>query len=249
MLRKFLPKLRHFLDNKRGGTMYRTLGIIVLTCLMSISMGTAQESSNGDIESSFINRNTRQLPESKQLKDMFIKVQRGIVYCYSGNSKTTGIFVSKDGWVLTAGHKVDRDFPDAHTIHVKLIRTSDAKVFKSTKILPLAKGWDLLLFKIDYKPKFYFKRFIIPHLLQENWIFGFRLTSGKVPSNLGYITHSVDFPNLLLTTASIIFGNSGSPVLSRDGNVLGILVRGYQFGDGFFISAMVVKEYIKTHLK
>ncbi len=182
------------------------------------------------------------------LGDMFNKVERGIVYCYSNNSKTTGIFVSKDGWILTAGHKVDRDFPDAHPIYVKLERTNEAKTFKSTKILPVANGWDLLLFKIDYKPKFYFKRFIKPRLLQENWIFGFRLASGKVPSNLGYITHNVALPRLLLTTANSINGNSGSPVLSRKGEVLGILVQGYEWGDGFFISAVIVKVYIKESL-
>jgi len=186
--------------------------------------------------------------ESILLNDMFHRVQRGIVYCYSGNSKTTGIFVSKDGWILTAGHKVDRDFPDAHPIYVKLERTNEAKTFKSTKILPIAKDWDLLLFKIDYKPKFYFKQFAKPHLLQENWVFGFRLEGGKVPSNLGYITINVAFPRLLLTTASSINGNSGSPVLSRDGRVLGILVRGYQFGDGFFISSVFLKTYIKESL-
>ena len=187
--------------------------------------------------------------KSVLLKGMFVKASRGIVYCYSDGSKTTGIFVSKDGWVLTAGHKVDKDFPDAHPIYVKLERTNGAKTFKSTKILPVADGWDLLLFKIDYKPKFYFRRFIKPRLLQENWVFGFRLSSGKVPSGIGYITTNIKYPYLLLTTASSIYGSSGSPVLSRDGEVLGMLVKGYQFGDGFFISSVIIKEYIKENLK
>ena len=187
--------------------------------------------------------------ESELLRQMFNEVHRGIVYCYSGNSKTTGIFVSKDGWVLTAGHKVDRDFPNANPIFVKLVRIPNAAVFQSTEILPVARGWDLLLFKIDYKPKFYFKHFKKPRLLQENWVFGFRLTSGKVPSGVGYVTHNISKPELLLTTSPIIFGNSGSPVLSRDGHVLGILVMGYRFGDGFFISSVIVTKYIKDMLK
>lgn len=185
--------------------------------------------------------------EGLKLATMFRTVEDGIVYCYSGNSKTTGIFISKDGWILTAGHKVDRDFPSANPIYVKLTRTSSAEVYKSTKILPLAEGWDLLLFKIDFKPKFYFKRFVKFHLLQENWIFGFRLGSGKVPSGVGYITTNVIIPRLRLTTASSIAGNSGSPVLNRRGNVLGILVRGYEFGDSFFIPSVIVKEYIKFY--
>lgn len=198
-------------------------------------------------ETTFLPRGVEK--ESELLRQMFNKVEQGIVYCYSGNSKTTGIFVSKDGWILTAGHKVDRDFPNANPIYVKLVRVSNATVYQSTKILPVARGWDLLLFKIDYKPKFYFKRFSKPYLMQENWVFGFRSTSGKVPSGAGYITHNTRTPELLLTTASIIYGNSGSPVLSREGKVLGILVRGYPFGDGFFISSVVVEKYMKDVLK
>jgi len=190
-----------------------------------------------------------ELTESERLAIMFNEVKDGIVFCYSDGSKTTGIFVSKDGWILTAGHKVDKDFPAAHRIHVKLTRGDDGEVFQSVKIISPPPDWDLLLFKIDYKPKFYFKRFKKPYLFQENWIFGFRISSGKVPSSAGYITHNTQLPKLLLTTAPVIGGNSGSPVLDRKGNVLGVLTRGYAFGDGFFIPSVVVKEYIKVNLK
>lgn len=194
-------------------------------------------------------RKIQVMRESVLLELMFHKVQEGIVFCYSGGTKTTGFFISKDGWIITAGHKVDRDFPVAHPIYVKLQRLPDAKVFQSVEILPPTGIWDLLLFKIDYKPKFYFKKFSKPFLLQENWVFGFRLASGKVPSSAGYITLDVNYPYLLLTTASVINGNSGSPVLSRNGDVLGIVVRGQKFGDGLFISSNWVKKYLKENLK
>lgn len=183
--------------------------------------------------------------ESQELSRMFNRVQDGIVFCYSGSSKTTGIFITKDGWVLTAGHKVDRDFPAANPIYVKLTRTTGAKVYKATKILPLAEGWDLLLFKIDYKPKFYFKGFEKSRPQQENWLFGFRMNSGKVVSGVGYISTDTKFPRLLLTTSPTISGNSGSPVLSRDGKVLGIITMAYTFGDGLFVPSSIVKVYIK----
>ena len=219
-------------------TPYLFVGLI-LTLIISSPVGISQEVS-------FLPQGIKK--ESVLLQLMFVKVQQGIVYCYSGNNKTTGIFVSKDGWILTVGHKVDKDFPGANPIYVKLERTPKSKVYKSTKILPVALEWDLLLFKIDYKPKFYFKRFSAPYLLQENWIFGFRLSSGKVPSSIGYITHNIKLPHLLLTTASTISGNSGSPILSRKGDVLGIIVKGYEFGDGFFISSVIAKKYIKENL-
>lgn len=200
--------------------------------------------------SQFVNETKIQvLRESILLELMFHKVQRGIVFCHSGNSKTTGIFVSKDGWILTPRHKVDGDFPIVQTIYVKLQRTPNAEVFQSVEILPPTGIWDLLLFKIDYKPKFYFKKFAEPFLLQENWVFGFRYGSGKVPSSVGYIAINVDYPYLLLTTASVIHGNSGSPVLSRSGEVLGVVIKGHKYGDGLFISSKYVEEYIKENLK
>lgn len=187
--------------------------------------------------------------ESQKLESMFNKVKGGIVYCYSENSKTTGFFVSRDGWILTAGHKVDRDFPAAHPIHIKLTREKSGEVFQSTKIIVPVRDWDLLLFKIDYKPKFYFKKFNQPILFEENWVFGFRAGSGKVPSSSGYITFNMVHPNLLLTTAPTTRGNSGSPVLNRYGNVLGIVTKGYDFGDSLFISSNIIKEFIKKNLK
>lgn len=189
------------------------------------------------------------IPESEKLTLMFNSIKDGIVYCYSDGSKTTGIFVSKDGWILTAGHKVDKDFPAAHLIHVKLTRENKGEIFKSTKIISPSPSWDLLLFKIDYKPKFYFKKFKNPHLFEENWIFGFRASSGKVPSSSGHITFNMLYPRLFLTTASSIGGNSGSPVLNRRGHIMGIVTRGYSFGDTLFIPADIVKKYIEENLK
>jgi hypothetical protein len=190
------------------------------------------------------------IEESEILQRLFSKVGNGIVYCYSNHSKTSGFFISKDGWAITAGHKVDRDFPEANIIYVKLDRTKDGQdVHKSTKIIPPQVELDLMLFKIDYKPKFYFKDFKKPHLYEENWIFGFRLSSNKVPSSSGFIATNKQYPRLLVTTASICPGNSGSPVINKKGEVLGVAILGYHFGDGYFIPGDRVKEFIEKKLK
>jgi len=196
------------------------------------------------------NPDVRFVRENTEHHRMFLRVEAGIVYCYSANSKTTGIFVSKDGWILTAGHKVDKDFPEAHVIHVKMNRTGkDLKIYKSTKIIPPQDDFDLVLFKIDYKPKFYFKKFRLPHKYEVNWVFGFRGESEKVPSPPGYITANLFRKDLLLSTASTCGGNSGSPVLSEGGEVLGVIVVGYAFGDSFFIPGEEVKKFIKENLQ
>jgi len=187
-------------------------------------------------------------PKYEQFYNTVSKLIKGIVFCYSGNSKTTGFFVTTDGWILTAGHKVDIDFPEANIIHVKLKRISKDS-YQSAKIIVPTPGLDLLLFKIDYKPKYYFKTFRNPGLLEENWVLGFRGDAGISLSPAGFVSSYIREPSLLLTTAPVYYGNSGSPVINRDGRVLGVLVKGHPFGDGAFIPASVVKEYIQTNLK
>jgi len=183
--------------------------------------------------------------ESIELTRMFDRVGHGIVLCGSSNSKTTGFFVSKDGWIITAGHKVDRDFPRANKIHIRLSKEKDAKSFIATEVtLPPDGQLDLLLLKINCKPKYYFKHFRRPYLYEENWIFGFRGTSGKVPSVAGYVSHSYSSPYYLLTTARTWYGNSGSPVVNRKGGVLGVAIRITPAMDGLFIPGDIVKKFI-----
>ena len=189
--------------------------------------------------------------ESNELHKMFCKVEKGIVYVYSGNSKTTGFAVSKDGWYITAGHKVDIDFPEANEIYVKLDRLlPKQEIFKTTQIIVPSPDLDLLLFKIDYKPEFYFKKFRKPMLYEEAWIFGFRGATNKVPSSVGYITTNVAKPSLLAISTDLVGGNSGSPIINRKGEVLGVGVKLFVVsGDGLFISGDIVKEYIDKNLR
>jgi len=184
---------------------------------------------------------------------MFSEAKDGIVYCYSDGSKTTGFIVSKyDGegcWVMTAGHKVDPDFPTADEIHVKLSRSEGSDLFRSIKVTPPLKDYDLLLFKIPHKPKHYFKNFETPYMLEENWVFGYRGSANYAPSPAGYVTTNIYKPHYFYSTAPILSGNSGSPVLNREGVVLGVAVEGIYGSDCVFVPAAVAKEYIKDTLE
>jgi len=187
----------------------------------------------------------RIIRESTQLHNLFVKLMSGVVYCYSGSSKTTGFFVSKDGWILTAGHKVDRDFPRANKIHVIFNRHQTIEALESSNII-IAKGLDLVAFKINHQPKFYFKEFRNPRLFEECWIFGFRGVADIVPSGPGYVTYNTHKPAMFYLTARIYFGNSGSPVINRKGEVLGVAVEGYKNWDTNFIPGKVVKTFIES---
>jgi len=190
------------------------------------------------------------IPESIELHNLFSKIGEGIAYAYSGNSKTTCFAISKDGWYITAGHKVDRDFPKANEIYVKQDRTlPNQEIYKATQIIIPPPELDLLIFKIAYTPKFYFKRFRKPVMYEEAWIFGFRGATNKVPSSVGYITTNIADSSLLVISTSLISGNSGSPIINREGKILGVGVKVFTIsGDGLFISGDIVKEYIKKSL-
>ena len=194
--------------------------------------------------------------ESESLYNIFKKVSQGLVYCYSTPSKTTGTAVkkTKEGtWFITAKHKVDSDFPEASNIYIKENRERDTKVYKATNIIvPDNRGLDLLLFFVpDYKAKHVFKRFRAPYLYEETWVFGFRGGADKVPGSPGYVTEFAINDNFIFSSASIWFGCSGSPVINRKGEVLGIAVQmaSASSADTLFISGKIVKEFIKKALE
>lgn len=196
-------------------------------------------------------------PESRMLYSMFVRLSDGIVYCHSDRSKTTGVVVKKTSigsWILTAGHKVDRDFPKSSKIDVKADRERKTKMYTSLNnsiIVPEDRGLDLMLFFVEgFKTKYVFKKFRTPYVYEENWVFGFRGGAGKVPSSAGYITEYFANRSFIFTSASVWHGCSGAPVINRQGEVLGIAIaRANNASDGLFISGQVVKEFIDGALE
>lgn len=195
--------------------------------------------------------------ESESLYAMFVKMADGIVYCHSDRSKTTGVVVKKTStgsWVVTAGHKADKDFPQSSKIDVKANRQRGTKMYTSLEgsiVVPENRGLDLMMFFVKgLKTKYVFKRFRAPGIYEENWVFGFRGGAGKVPGSSGYVTEYFTDQDFVFTTASLWYGCSGAPVVNRQGVTLGLAVRmANQSTDGLFISGSVVKAFIDKVLK
>jgi len=196
--------------------------------------------------------------ESEELNKMFGRIANGIVYCHSDSSKTTAVAVkkTKEGtWFVSAGHKVDIDFPQASKINVKIDRKREAKMYTSLEgsiIVPENRGLDLMLFFVEgLKTKYVFKKFKAPYEYEENWVFGFRGGAGKVPGSAGYVAGSFIDGRFVFTSASVWYGCSGAPVVNRWGETLGLVVRlaHHPATDGLFISGDVVKEFVNKALK
>lgn len=204
---------------------------------------------------SFLYGQREWIAKSSELVRMFTRVSDGIVYCHSDRSKTTGIVVKrtpKGSWVETAQHKVDRDFPQSSKIDVKMERTQAAKVYRATEIIvPEDRKLDLLLFFVPgLKTKHVFKKFRDPYRYEETWVFGFRGGADKVPGGGGFVTDYVVAPEFVFSSAATWYGNSGSPVLVRDGVCVGVAVRmANQSTDTLFVSGVAVKEFIDKALK
>jgi len=235
----------------------KSLFYIVVLCVLCLSATHVKDTPQVHTQGSYLSSqewtsdldSDPMFTESARLLIMLSRIKNGIVYCYSNNSKTTGFFISNDGWILTAGHKVDQDFPQANQIHVKLARNGKAGVYTSVRIINPPLGWDLLLFKIDYKPKYHFTKFKEPYRFEENWIVGFRGVADISVSSNGFATTNTAYPRMYYTTATSVYGNSGSPVVNRFGEVLGVAVMRHKDGDTLFVPAVIVKQYIQEAMK
>jgi len=155
----------------------------------------------------------------KQVKEIFKKVMPATVCVQVGSGSGSGVIISEDGYVLTAGH-VSGDPKRNCTIIFP-----DGKKVKG-KTLGYNEGIDSGLVKITEKGKW-------PHvpmgdsskLKVGQWCItlghpgGFR--SGRTPVlRLGRVMHTNK--NLIRTDCALVGGDSGGPLFDLAGRVIGI---------------------------
>ncbi|WP_309120332.1 serine protease [Paenibacillus sp.] len=155
-----------------------------------------------------------QLSQSAEIQ----QYKESVVVIRSGGSKGTGFFVSEDGLVVTNRHVVDGS-------KTPLVHLSDGSVYQG-RVLWSDDEVDLALVDIDaeavpalplaasYDGAEDVPVYIIGNPLFFNGIANEGVTRGLLPDR---------DPPMLAIDAPVYRGNSGSPVITEDGEVIGVV--------------------------
>lgn len=149
--------------------------------------------------------------------------KQSVVVIESGNSKGTGFSISSDGYVLTNHHVVDQNMPIT-------VAFPEEGLFKG-EIVAAFEEIDLALLKVENE-----KDIKLPHLqLVDKTVFdqgdhvhfiGNPLNFNGIANEgevLGYTRLNDWSQDVLMLDAPIYHGNSGSPVINEDGEVIAVV--------------------------
>lgn len=144
--------------------------------------------------------------------------KESIVVVSDGNSKGTGFHISEDGHILTNQHVVDGrssvvvTFEGGDMYHAEVVRTYDDIDIALLKMETDDSDHPVLDFEESWEPSE--QVYFIGNPLFFNYI------ANK--GNILDLTPDRDIP-MLMVDAPIYKGNSGSPVINEDGNVIAVI--------------------------
>jgi len=238
--------------------MHKKYIVTLSACLLIILSGLSWTVGHGLISEA----------EAKSLKNVFQKVNPAVVVIYTkegGYSESrpatpitrgglgSGIVVSKDGLVMTAAHvvqvadEVSVHFLDGSQVMAKVVNSSlqaDVALLKLNDVpdnLHVAKFGNSDLVSIGDEVFVVGAPYGIEHTLTVGYLSGRRKTIG--------ICNQLTPIEFLQTDAAINLGNSGGPMFSMDGKLIGIVSRilsqsGGSEGLGFATSINTAKELL-----
>lgn len=138
-----------------------------------------------------------------------------------------GFFISPYGYLITNKHVVE------HGSHLTIFLGFSNDWVKAS-VIARHPTEDVALCKIDDVDNLHFPYFEISSIPGEigDWVFSPRVKGMCSESNhllifpsLGKIVGEIVDPSFSIVSMSVVFGNSGSPILNLEGKVVGILTR------------------------
>lgn len=170
-------------------------------------------------------------------------------------SAGSGLLISGDGFAVTNTHVVTHSAVPARSVTVKIMGESIP-----ARIVALGdnrggegKGVDLALLKLTRVPRnatvltfgsFDRVRIGEPvYVIGNSLGYGSCITSGIVSDKL----RNVGGHDLMMTDCAVNHGNSGGPLFNTKGEVIGVIVSGYDNAEGmnFAIPSVTVQEFLQ----
>jgi S1-C subfamily serine protease len=140
----------------------------------------------------------------------------------------TCFILSKDGYALTSAHLVDAVHVDDPSTSISVRLGSIASPSQQARVLKIEKDGDIAIIKmtatIDYKPLRISRQ--QPGLGESVAVIGFPLQN-DLTILLGSELMPSDANGMMQIAAPASLGQSGSPILNKNGEVVGILSGGY----------------------
>lgn len=148
-------------------------------------------------------------------QSVFTKVKDSIVILTGDNGSGTGFIVEMDGakWLMTNEHVVRGQGKIR-------ARTLSGQKIIPTNTVDLATNRDLIRYKLDGKFKALKMRPSLPSMNEDVWVFGNSDGSGVVTSIGGDVLGLGE--DKIEVSAKFVAGNSGSPVVDNNGEVVGV---------------------------
>ncbi len=173
--------------------------------------------------------------------------KKSVVIVRAGNHKGTGFYISDNGYIMTNNHVINDEpiitvtFHDGISYHAEVINNNDEIDIAVLKIDTEGLDYPVLKFEENWKADQPI------YIIGNPLFFNFIVNKGTI---LG-LTANREAP-ILMIDAPVYKGNSGSPVINNDGNVIGVVYAtsrvnfdGSQIKVGLAIPVDYLKEYIK----
>lgn len=182
------------------------------------------------------------------LCDLYYQARNSVVRVRTSTGQGAGIVVTEAGRILTNAHVVEGD--DSPVIESYAGGKFDAKVLRADRQRDLvlievstpSEKWTPLQIDSSAKPLVGSDVYVIGHPVGLGWTVSRGIISGTRASG------EVGKTAMIQTDAAISPGNSGGPLLDRDGHLLGVVVAklsGPAIGNvAFAIPAVVVNEFL-----
>lgn len=157
------------------------------------------------------------LKKSEELsrEEYIRKWKEAVVTIQGSHSKGTGFAVTEDGYILTNHHVIEGMlsimviFPSGEMFQADLVEMSPEQDIALLKV----DGNDLTYLPLSNR---------IGELDEKIYVIGNPLMHTQI-ANEGYILENVDQYHVLKISAPIYKGNSGSPVITESGEVVGVV--------------------------